>query len=62
MAAHCFTSFESHFYEVRAGMLRRKSFSPMTQILKLSHVFPFPEYEKKTSEFYYRLNLPFFNH
>lgn len=50
VAAHCFNKFEEHYYEVRAGMLRRKSFAPMTQIVKISHVYPHPEYERKTSK------------
>lgn len=50
VAAHCFNGQEGHYYEIRAGMLRRKSFSPMTQISKLTHVYPNPEYDRKTSK------------
>lgn len=47
-AAHCTRSFEGHFYEARAGVLRRSSFSPSVQISKISHIIRHPEYERET--------------
>lgn len=47
-AAHCTKSFENHFYEVRAGILRRSSYSPSAQILKVSHVIRHSDYEQST--------------
>lgn len=47
-AAHCTKSFENHFYEVRAGILRRSSYSPSAQITKVSHVIRHEDYERTT--------------
>lgn len=47
-ACHCTRGFESHFYEVRAGILRRSSFSPSSQIVKVSHVIRHSDYEQAT--------------
>lgn len=47
-AAHCTRAFENHFYEVRAGVLRRSSYSPSAQISKVSHVIKHPDYEQAT--------------
>uniref|UniRef100_A0A1B0CG37 Putative trypsin-like serine protease n=1 Tax=Lutzomyia longipalpis TaxID=7200 RepID=A0A1B0CG37_LUTLO len=45
-AAHCVHRFERYYYEVRAGMLRKYSYAPMTQITRVSHVVPHHEYNK----------------
>lgn len=37
-AAHCFPQPQNHYYEVRAGLLRRESFSPMSQVSVVAHV------------------------
>lgn len=47
-AAHCTRAFENHYYEIRAGLLRRLSHSPMTQVSKVSHVIRHPEYERSS--------------
>lgn len=47
-AAHCTRNFESHYYEVWAGVLRRSSYSPSAQIVKVSHVIRHPDYEQAT--------------
>lgn len=47
-AAHCTKSFEDHYYEIRAGILRRSSYSPSAQISKVSHVIRHPNYERGT--------------
>lgn len=47
-AAHCTRSFENHYYEVRAGFLRRSSYSPMTHITKVTHVIRHEDYEQAT--------------
>lgn len=47
-AAHCTRSFENHFYEIRAGILRRSSYSPAGQISKVNHVIRHPDYERAT--------------
>lgn len=47
-AAHCTRSFEMHFYEVRAGILRRSSYSPSAQISAVTHVVRHPDYETST--------------
>lgn len=47
-AAHCTKSFEDHYYEVWAGILRRSSFSPSAQISKVSHVIRHPDYLQST--------------
>lgn len=47
-AAHCTRSFEMHYYEVWAGILRRSSYSPTAQIVKVSHVIRHPDYDQST--------------
>jgi secreted trypsin-like serine protease len=47
-AAHCTNTFENHFYEVRAGLLRRQSYSPSVQISTVSHVIRHAEYDRST--------------
>lgn len=47
-AAHCTKNFENHFFEVRAGILRRSSYSPSTQITRVTHVIPHENYERAT--------------
>lgn len=47
-AAHCARDFENHFYEVRAGILRRSSYSPSAQITKVSHVIRHEAYDMTT--------------
>ncbi|CRK92869.1 CLUMA_CG006281, isoform A [Clunio marinus] len=47
-AAHCTKFFENHFYEVQAGILRRSSYSPAAQIIKVSHVITHAEYDRGT--------------
>jgi Trypsin/Low-density lipoprotein receptor domain class A len=47
-AAHCTKAFENHYYEVRAGILRRASYSPMAQIVKVTHVLRHENYERAT--------------
>ncbi|XP_055842461.1 serine protease nudel [Episyrphus balteatus] len=47
-AAHCTIKFENYFYEVRAGMLRRSSFSSSTQIHHVTHVVVHQMYERRT--------------
>jgi hypothetical protein len=40
--------FENHYYEVRAGILRRSSHSPTTQISVVTHIIAHERYEKAT--------------
>ncbi|XP_046988691.1 serine protease nudel [Schistocerca americana] len=47
-AAHCVDSYERHFYEVQAGMLRRFSFSPHEQTARVSAVVVHPRYARRT--------------
>lgn len=47
-AGHCTRGFEDHFYEIRAGLLRRFSYSPSVQITKVSHVIKHKEYDAST--------------
>lgn len=37
-AAHCVADAENNYYEIRAGMLRRFSYSPMTEIIRVTNV------------------------
>ncbi|XP_017080584.2 serine protease nudel [Drosophila eugracilis] len=47
-AAHCVINFAKYFYEVRAGLLRRTSYSPATQIQPVSHVVSHQAYERRS--------------
>lgn len=47
-ACHCTRTFEYHYFEIRAGILRRSSYSPSAQISKVSHVIRHSEYEQST--------------
>ncbi|XP_055910873.1 serine protease nudel [Eupeodes corollae] len=47
-AAHCTIHYHKYFYEVRAGMLRRSSFSSSTQIHHVTHVVVHQMYERRT--------------
>ncbi|XP_055630192.1 serine protease nudel isoform X2 [Toxorhynchites rutilus septentrionalis] len=37
-AAHCCDNFQNHYYELRAGLLRKKSFAPQVQVAKVTHI------------------------
>jgi hypothetical protein len=47
-AAHCTRAFETHHFEVRAGLLRRSSYSPMIQITYVTHIIPHEQYDRST--------------
>ena len=47
-AAHCTRAFENHYYEVRAGVLRRSSYSPQVHITKVTHVIRHEDYQRST--------------
>ncbi|KAH8302029.1 hypothetical protein KR044_001962 [Drosophila immigrans] len=47
-AAHCVINFTKYHYEVRAGLLRRTSYSPATQIQSVSHVVVHQLYERRS--------------
>ncbi|KAH8305277.1 hypothetical protein KR018_010024, partial [Drosophila ironensis] len=47
-AAHCVINFGKYYYEVRAGLLRRTSYSPATQIQPVSHVVVHQAYERRS--------------
>lgn len=40
------TQFEKHYYEARAGMLRRFSFAPMSQTVKVLQVIVHEGYDR----------------
>ncbi|GAB0088551.1 Serine protease nudel [Sergentomyia squamirostris] len=46
-AAHCADRYHRHYFEVSAGMLRKNSYSPITQITKISHVIPHHGYSRE---------------
>ncbi|XP_058457030.1 serine protease nudel [Malaya genurostris] len=37
-AAHCCDNFHRHYYELRAGMLRKRSFAPQVQVATVTHI------------------------
>uniref|UniRef100_A0A182NKP3 Peptidase S1 domain-containing protein n=1 Tax=Anopheles dirus TaxID=7168 RepID=A0A182NKP3_9DIPT len=37
-AAHCCDNFHQHYFEVRSGMLRKRSFAPQVQITRVTHM------------------------
>ncbi|XP_052894765.1 serine protease nudel [Anopheles moucheti] len=37
-AAHCCDNFDRHYFEVRSGMLRKRSFAPQVQITHVTHM------------------------
>ncbi|XP_040157483.1 serine protease nudel isoform X2 [Anopheles arabiensis] len=37
-AAHCCDNFDQHYFEVRSGMLRKRSFAPQVQITRVTHM------------------------
>jgi hypothetical protein len=45
-AAHCTEHFNRHYYEVRGGILRRGSYSPMVQIIPVSNVINHNRYNR----------------
>ncbi|XP_017135942.1 serine protease nudel [Drosophila miranda] len=47
-AAHCVINYAKYYYEVRAGLLRRSSYSPATQIQPVSHVVVHQAYERRS--------------
>ncbi|XP_059216727.1 serine protease nudel [Stomoxys calcitrans] len=47
-AAHCVINFQNYYYEVRAGLLRRTSFSMATQIQPVSHIIVHQAYERRS--------------
>lgn len=40
------TQHESHYYEVRAGMLRRYSFAPMSQTVRVLQAIVHEHYDR----------------
>lgn len=46
-AAHCVDGYMNHYYEIQAGMLRRSSFSPMSQFRKARYAIEYPRYSGK---------------
>uniref|UniRef100_A0A336MDC0 CSON014457 protein n=1 Tax=Culicoides sonorensis TaxID=179676 RepID=A0A336MDC0_CULSO len=46
-AAHCFHSYHKHYYEVKAGALRHRSYNPEVQFSPIIKVFVYPEYNQK---------------
>nr|XP_034181143.1 serine protease nudel [Osmia lignaria] len=46
-AAHCVDGYMNHYYEIQAGMLRRFSFSPMSQYRKARYAIEYPRYNSK---------------
>lgn len=47
-AAHCLKDSKSHFYEIRAGILRRSSFSSQSQVTQATHVIAHADYSPMT--------------
>lgn len=47
-AAHCVINYHKYYYEVRAGLLRRTSFSIATQIQPVTHVIVHQAYERRS--------------
>ncbi|XP_073841369.1 serine protease nudel [Musca autumnalis] len=47
-AAHCVINYHKYYYEVRAGLLRRTSFSMATQIQPVSHIIVHQAYERRS--------------
>lgn len=45
-AAHCVSKYYLYYYEVRAGMLRRFSYSPMSQTVAVAYVVEHENYNK----------------
>lgn len=45
-AAHCVSKFDQHYYEIRAGILRRFSYSPMSQIVTVADVVEHENYNR----------------
>ncbi|XP_065075902.1 serine protease nudel [Ochlerotatus camptorhynchus] len=43
-AAHCCDFYHKHYYELRAGLLRRRSFSPHVQVSTVTHVLVHHKY------------------
>lgn len=46
-AAHCVSKFYQHYYEIRAGILRRFSYSPMSQTITVAHVVEHENYNRR---------------
>lgn len=45
-AAHCVAKYHQYYYEVRAGILRRFSYSPMSQTITVAYVAEHENYNK----------------
>ncbi len=45
-AAHCVDKFYLHYYEVRAGILRRFSYSPMSQTVTVAYIVDHENYSR----------------
>lgn len=45
-AAHCLSHFNQHYFEIRAGMLRRFSFAPMSQTVKVQQAIVHEQYDR----------------
>nr|XP_018909286.1 PREDICTED: serine protease nudel [Bemisia tabaci]XP_018909287.1 PREDICTED: serine protease nudel [Bemisia tabaci]XP_018909288.1 PREDICTED: serine protease nudel [Bemisia tabaci] len=45
-AAHCMQDYETHYFEIQAGVLRRFSFSPQRQIRYVTNVIVYENYNR----------------
>lgn len=45
-AAHCMSHYDQHYFEIRAGMLRRHSFAPMSQTVKVQQAIVHKQYDR----------------
>lgn len=55
-AAHCVADYTEHYYEIRAGMLRRFSYSPMSQTVKVVRIVVHENYDRVGKNFWSSLN------
>lgn len=46
-AAHCFHTPHKHYYEVRAGLLRQRSYNPEVQVIHVEKVYVYPGYNQQ---------------
>lgn len=50
-AAHCVADYTDHYYEIRAGMLRKYSYSPMSQTVKVVRIVVHENYDRLGKKF-----------
>lgn len=58
-AAHCVSKYQLYYYEIRAGILRRFSYSPMSQTITVAYAVEHERYNRLGTPWYFHIGSIF---